>query len=64
MKNEIVLEENVKPCPKCKSARYVIVSHFDVYIRCKDCGHKGAGAEKLHQAIKKWNREDVKVNSG
>ena len=58
MKNEITLEENVKACPRCGSTRYIIKSHYDVYIECKDCNHKGPGAEKLHLAIKYWNRQD------
>lgn len=57
MKNkDIVLEESVKPCPKCSSTRYVIKSHWDTWIECKSCGHEGQHAEKLHDAIRKWNR--------
>jgi len=52
----VVLEENVKPCPKCGSTRYIVKSHYDVFIECKSCGLQGPKAEKLHQAIKKWNR--------
>ena len=58
MAKEIVLEDVPKPCPKCGSKRYIIASHYDVYIRCKDCGHKGPGAEKLDEAIRNWNRQE------
>lgn len=47
-----------KPCPECGSVRYVIKSHFDIWIECKKCGHAGAHAEKLADAIKKWNRQE------
>ena len=57
MAKEIVLEDVPKPCPKCGSKRYIIASRYDVFIRCKDCSHKGPGAEKLWQAIRNWNRQ-------
>jgi ribosomal protein L37AE/L43A len=57
MAKEIVLEEIPKKCPKCGSKRYVVKSHYDIFITCKACGHKGPGAEKLWQAIRNWNRQ-------
>jgi Lar family restriction alleviation protein len=56
MKKEITLEDNVKPCPRCGSTRYIVKSHYDIYVECKDCNHKGPGAEKLYDAIRLWNR--------
>ena len=61
---DIILEESVNPCPECKSTRYIVKSHYDVYIECKACGFQGPKAEKLHQAIKKWNRMTNGEKSG
>jgi C4-type Zn-finger protein len=63
----IILEDTVNPCPMCGSERYEIQYHYEVWIRCVRyhyevwircvrCGKCGPKAEKLHDAIKKWNR--------
>jgi transcription elongation factor Elf1 len=52
----ITLEETVNECPVCGSEKYVIKSHHEIWIECKRCGLKGPKAEKLQQAIRKWNR--------
>ncbi len=58
MGKNITLEESVNPCVMCGSAKYVIKHHYDVWIQCKKCGHNGPKAEKLHEAIRKWNRQN------
>jgi Zn ribbon nucleic-acid-binding protein len=52
----IILEDTVNPCPMCGSKRYEIQYHYEIWIRCVRCGKCGPKAEKLHDAIKKWNR--------
>ena len=51
-----------RPCPMCKSTQLITVTHMnDVWIKCKRCGKKGAKADTLEEAIRKWNGENAKM---
>jgi ribosomal protein L37AE/L43A len=46
------------PCPVCRSVRYLVKHHHDIWIQCARCGKKGAHADKLKDAIRLWNKAD------
>jgi hypothetical protein len=55
-KNEVTLEDVPRQCPMCKSSRYKVVTHLrDYWIKCVRCGKRGAKADTLQGAIRKWN---------
>ena len=50
-------EENVKPCPKCKST-YVKVTYWGTYtVCCCDCLYKVGAFFNETDAINAWNKE-------
>ena len=53
------MTEELKPCPKCKTANYLKVWETDMgkhFVRCEHCFAQGRTRAKRARAIAEWNR--------
>lgn len=48
-------EEELKPCPFCKSKRTSVVGGVKYFVKCNDCISCGPDADQKEFAIKLWN---------